>query len=91
MTNEYSDLFRYGRFGMLPCTNKGFHERKTGDAAPIKKNPFKVPFVLKAEMKKQLDDMLQRGVITPACSEWVAPIILVKKVFGLYSEIQILY
>ena len=64
---------------MLPCTNKGFHERKTGDAAPIKKNPFKVPFVLKAEMKKQLDDMLQRGVITPACSEWVAPVILVKK------------
>ena len=89
--NEYSDLFRYDRSGMLPCTNKGFHEIKTGDAAPIKKNPYKVPFALKDEVKKQLDDMLQRGVITPACSEWAAPIILVKKVFGLYSEIQILY
>jgi len=64
---------------MLPCPNKDFHEIKTGDAAPTKKNPYKVPFVLKDEMKKQLDDMLERGVITPACSEWAAPDILVKK------------
>jgi hypothetical protein len=64
--NEYSDLFRYDRSGMLPCTNKGFYKIKTGDAVPIKKNPYKVPFALKDEMKRQLDDMLQRGVITPA-------------------------
>lgn len=67
--NEYYDLFRDDRSGMLPCTNKGFHEIKTGDAVPIKKNPYKVPFPLKDEMRKQLDDMLQRGVITPPCSE----------------------
>ena len=30
-------------------------------------------------MKKQLDEMLQSGVITPSCSEWAAPAILVKK------------
>jgi hypothetical protein len=30
-------------------------------------------------MRKQLDEMLQRGVITPAFSEWAAPVILVKK------------
>jgi hypothetical protein len=30
-------------------------------------------------MKRQMDEMIQRGVITPSCSEWVAPVILVKK------------
>jgi hypothetical protein len=38
---EYCDLFRYDRSGMLPCTNKGFHEIKTGDAMPIKKTLIK--------------------------------------------------
>jgi hypothetical protein len=31
-----------------------------GDAQPIKKNPYKVPFALRAEMKKQLDEMIER-------------------------------
>jgi len=49
--NEYSDLFRYDRSGKLPCTNKGFHGIRTGDVAPIRKTPYKVPFALKDEMK----------------------------------------
>jgi hypothetical protein len=58
---------------------KGFHEIKTGDALPIKNNPYKVPFALRDEMKRQLDEMIYRGIITPSCSEWAAPVILVKK------------
>jgi len=50
---EFYDLFLYDRSGMLPCTTKGYHEIKTGDALPIKKNPYKVPFALRAEMKRQ--------------------------------------
>jgi hypothetical protein len=76
---KYCDPFLYDHSGMLPCTNKGFHEIKTGDALPIKMNPYKVHFALGAEMKKQLDEMIQQGVITPSCSEWAAPVILVKK------------
>lgn len=76
---DYYDLFLYDHSGMLPCTRKGFHEIKTGDALPIKNNPYKVPFALRAEMKRQLEEMIQRGVITLSCSEWAAPVILVKK------------
>ena len=50
---EFYDLFLYDQSGMLPCTTKGSHETKTGDALPIKKNPSKVPFALRAEMKRQ--------------------------------------
>jgi hypothetical protein len=63
---KYHDLFLYHRSGTLPCTNKDFHEIKTGDVLPIKKNPYKVPFAIRGEMKKQLDEMIQRGVIKPS-------------------------
>jgi hypothetical protein len=63
--NEYVDLFQYGRSGLPPCTND-FHEIKTGDPLHIKKNPYRVPFALRGEMRKQLDKMLHRGVITPS-------------------------
>jgi hypothetical protein len=51
---KYYDLFLYDRSGTLPCTGKGFHEIRTGDALPIKKNPYMVPFALRAEMKRQM-------------------------------------
>ena len=76
---DYYGLFLYDRSASLPCTTKGFHEIKTGDALPIKKNPYRVPFAIKDEMKKQLDEMIQREVITPSLSEWAAPVVLVKK------------
>jgi hypothetical protein len=56
---------------MLPCTNKGIHEIKTG-VVSVTKNPYAVSFALKDEMRTKLDDMTRRGVITPACSERVA-------------------
>ena len=30
-------------------------------------------------MKKQLDEMMKKGVITPCASPWAAPVILVPK------------
>jgi hypothetical protein len=71
------DFFRYDRSGKIPYTYKGFNEIATGVAVPIKTRPYKVPFALNDEMRKL--DMLQRGVITPACSEWAAIVILAKK------------
>jgi hypothetical protein len=54
MQDDY-DLFLYDHSELLPCTGKGFHEIKTGEALPIKKNMYKVPFALRDEMKRQLD------------------------------------
>jgi hypothetical protein len=64
---------------VLPCTTKGSHEIGTGDALPIKKNPYRVPYAIWGEMKKQLDEIMKKGVITPSPSPWAAPVILVPK------------
>ena len=49
------------------------------DALPIKRNPYRVPYALREEMKKQLDEMMRKGVITPCASPWAAPVTLVPK------------
>jgi hypothetical protein len=76
--DEYLDLFCSDETGVLPSTIKGCYEIRTGDELPIK-NPYRVPYALKEEIKRQLDDMLDMGVITPCASPWAAPVILVPK------------
>jgi hypothetical protein len=76
---EYIVFFSDDDTGRLPCTTKGFHEIRTGDALPIKKNPYRVPYALKDGMKRQLDEMLKKRMITPFASLWAAPVILVAK------------
>ena len=56
----------------------------TGDAPPVKGNYYRTPMALKAEVSKQIDDMLQANIITPSNTEWIAPIVLVRKKNGSY-------
>ena len=77
--DNYLDLFCNDKEGVLPCTTKGYHEIRTGDALPVKKNPYPVPYALREEMKNQLDEMMRKGVITPCASPWAAPVTLVLK------------
>ena len=51
-------------------------EINTGDAAPRKQPPRRVPFTLRQEI---LDKMQREGVIEPSRSPWASPVVLVKK------------
>ena len=54
----------------------------TGDAQPIRQMPRPVPHHRKAEVDRQLDEMLEKDIIEPTTSEWASPILLVKKSDG---------
>jgi hypothetical protein len=54
---RYVVLFCNDTTGELPCTTKGYHKIRIGNALPNKRNPYKVPNSLKGEMKIQLHDM----------------------------------
>lgn len=43
-------------------TNVILHKIETGDASPIKKAQYKIPFDLKQEMNRQVQKMLDKGV-----------------------------
>jgi len=55
------------------------HRIITGNARPIRKAPYRVPFALRDEMESHVQDMLHKGVIEPSSSPWTAPAILVPK------------
>jgi hypothetical protein len=40
----------------------------TGDAKPIRKAPYRVPFALRQEMENQVNDMLAKGIIQESAS-----------------------
>jgi hypothetical protein len=55
------------------------HRIITGDARPIRKAQYRVPYALRGEMEGQVKNMLKKGVIEPTSSPWSAPAILVPK------------
>jgi hypothetical protein len=46
---------------------------------PISRRPYRMPPNELAELKKQLQDLLTKGMIRPSSSEWGCPALFVKK------------
>jgi hypothetical protein len=47
--------------------------------APISRRPYRMPPNELAELKKQLQELLKKGLIHPSSSEWGCPALFVKK------------
>ena len=52
-------------------------EIDTGNAQPKRQHPRRLPFVAKQEVSRQIQTMLDAGVIQPSVSPWASPIVLV--------------
>ena len=76
---QYKHLF-YG-FGSthLGSTDQAEHSIETGDARPIKRNPYRTPHALKPVVDAHIDDMVERKFIEPSMSPWSSSIVLVQK------------
>ena len=68
----------------LGHTSVALHNINTGDSPPIRQYPRRLPYHHRAEVEKQVNDMLSQGVIQPSTSPWSSPIVLVKKKDGSY-------
>lgn len=66
----------------LGHTDLVLHKVNTGDAAPIRQPPRRLPSQKKDEAHKAVTEMLQQGLIEPSASPWAAPIVLVRKKDG---------
>eukprot|EP00731_Ephydatia_muelleri_P007396 Em0003g1644a len=58
------------------------HSIITGDAPPIKQPSRPIPVASQHEVRKLLDEMLQKYVIQPSASPWASPVVLVQKKDG---------
>ena len=78
---EYEDVFSKHP-GDLGRTRKVYHKISTGDADPIRQLPRRLPAHRQDEVRKHLDQMLEKDIIQPSDSPWAAPIVLVSKKDG---------
>jgi len=52
------------------------------DSLPIKQVPRRIPFQMREEVNKIIEDMRKQGVIEESQSSWMSPAVLVKKKDG---------
>ena len=76
-----ADVFSCGP-GDLGHTDLVQHKINTGDAAPIRQPPRRLPSLVKEEAHKAVTEMLEQGLIESSTSPWASPIVLVKKKDG---------
>jgi hypothetical protein len=66
----------------IGCTNLHEHSIDTGDATPQKRCYSRMTPAEKIDVDKQVDEMLENGIISPCSSPWISPVILVAKKTG---------
>lgn len=81
---QYTECFHYGT-QPLSTTSETVHSIKLKpEAVPFRQRPYRVPYNLRAEVQRQIDEMLRQGVIRKSSSPWCSPFFLVPKKNGRY-------
>ncbi|KAL0445949.1 UNVERIFIED_CONTAM: Transposon Ty3-I Gag-Pol polyprotein [Sesamum latifolium] len=82
VVREFPDVFPEELPGLPPHREVDFEIETIPGAAPISIAPYRMaPSELK-ELKKQLEELLDKGFIRPSISPWGAPVLFVKKKDG---------
>ena len=79
IVREYPDVFPDDLPGMPPKRDIEFRIDLVPGTTPIHKRPYRMAANELAEVKRQVDDLLQKGYIRPSSSPWGAPVIFVEK------------
>ncbi|KAK7910159.1 hypothetical protein WMY93_014843 [Mugilogobius chulae] len=58
------------------------HVIRLKDKNPIRQRPYRVPQQLVAQLRQEIESMLELGVIEPSTSEWCSPVVIVFKKDG---------
>jgi hypothetical protein len=80
--SEFPDVFPEELPGMPPDREIEFVIELVPGTAPIFKRPYRMDANQLAELKKQLQELLDKGYIYPSASPWGAPVIFVPKKDG---------
>lgn len=78
LCRRYDDVF-YKEGETLTFTNEVKHRISTTDDIPIHTRSYRYPFIHKEEVRRQISDMLDQGIIRPSYSPWSSPVWIVPK------------
>jgi hypothetical protein len=79
---DYPDVFPDDLPGMPPDRDIEFVIELQPGTAPISKRAYGMPSKVLAELKTQLQELLDKGFIHPSSSPWGCPALFVKKKDG---------
>jgi hypothetical protein len=79
VVHEFMDVFPDELPGMPPKRAIKFKIELQLGTAPIAKAPYKMPHVELADLKIQLQDLLDKGFIRPSSSSWGCPALFIPK------------
>ena len=81
LLTSYSDVISSGLHD-VGCTPVIKMHINTGQAAPIKQAPRRIPYCYMPEVNKELAVLEQTGIISKGESSWASPIVIVRKKTG---------
>jgi hypothetical protein len=79
VAGEFPDVFPEDLPGMPPDRDVEFIIELQPGTAPISRRPYKMTLKELAELKVQLNELLDKGYIRPSSSPWGCPALFVKK------------
>jgi hypothetical protein len=82
VVREFVDVFPDELPGMPPDKDVEFVIELQPGTTPISKRPYRMPPKELAELKTQLQELLDKGYIHPSSSPWGCPALFVKKKDG---------
>ena len=82
VVREFKDVFPEELPGLPPKRDVDFAIELIPGTAPISISPYRMAPAELLELKKQLQDLLDKGFIRPSVSPWGAPVLFVKKKDG---------
>jgi transposase InsO family protein len=84
LLQEYQDVFPEELPKEMPPRRSYEHYIDTRDADPVNRQAYPLPADKLAELKRQVADLLERGLIETSSSPWGFPVIFVKKPEGAW-------
>ncbi|XP_028807167.1 uncharacterized protein LOC114761882 [Neltuma alba] len=82
VVSEFSDVFPEEITGLPPEREVEFSIDLALGTEPISKAPYRMSPSKLAELKKQIEELLEKGFVRPSVSPWGSPVLFVKKKDG---------
>jgi len=79
VVEEFVDVFPEEVSGLPPNREVKFAIDLVPGAGPVSVAPYRMVHTELVELKKQIEDLLEKKFIRPSVSPWGAPVLLVKK------------
>ncbi|XP_074293257.1 uncharacterized protein LOC141620231 [Silene latifolia] len=86
VVSEIQDEFPEEIPGLPPKRDVDFYIELKPGTGPISKAPYRMGPKELEELKKQLEELLEKGYVRPSVSPWGAPVLFVKKKDGMSKE-----